>query len=271
MGTPAIAEKMKVSIEDANKILTDFFNGFPRIKVWMDESLNDARQYGYVEDLWGRRRHLPDISLPKYVVTDKSQKSTFNPILFTSGNNYLIESSKVAQYKEKLESAKTKKDVDKITQQAVKDGLIVQNNSSFIARAERQCVNARIQGGAATMTKRAMILISNDEKMKEYGFRLLIAVHDELIGECPIEYASEARDRLSYLMQEAAKPEVMIRMKSDAIIFPCWYYDELSADILDKRDKMLSDMVSYDDVVRAIKEEFSELTSEQIDEILSEK
>ena len=71
--------------------------------------------------------------------------------------------------------------------------------------------------------------------------------------------------------QEAAKPEVMIRMKSDAIIFPCWYYDELSADILDTRDKMLADGVDYDLVVKSIKEEFCELTEQQIDEILSEK
>ena len=271
MGVPAIAEKMKVSIEDANRILTDFYNGFPRIKVWMDESLNNARTYGYVEDLWGRRRHLPDISLPKYVVSDKNQKSTFNPLLFTSGTNFLSENGKALQYKELLEKATSKKDVEKITQQATKDGFVVQNNGSFIARAERQCVNARIQGGAATMTKRAMILISRDEKMRNLGFRLLIAVHDELIGECPIENASEVRDRLSYLMQEAAKPEVMIRMKSDAIVFPCWYYDELSADILDKRDKMVEIGIPHEEIISSIKEEFSELTSEQIDEILSEK
>lgn len=271
MGTPAIAEKMKVSIEDANKILTDFFNGFPRIKVWMDESLNNARKYGYVEDLWGRRRHLPDISLPKFEVKYKNSKTTFNPLLFTSGRNVFEDNEKIQKYVDMLNKASSKKDSDKITTQATKEGLEVKNNSSFIARAERQCVNARIQGGAATMTKRAMILISNDEQMKQMGFRLLIAVHDELIGECPVEYSHEVRDRLSYLMQEAAKPEVMIRMKSDAIIFPCWYYDELSADIIDEYDKMLESGVDEETAMNAIKEDFCELLPEQIEEIISQK
>ena len=44
------------------------------------------------------------------------------------------------------------------------ENIEIHDNSGFIAQAERQCVNARIQGGAATMTKISMIKIHKDEE-----------------------------------------------------------------------------------------------------------
>jgi DNA polymerase I-like protein with 3'-5' exonuclease and polymerase domains len=90
-------------------------------------------------------------------------------------------------YKDLLRNAKGKRDIDSIKSKAIGDNIEIKDNSYFVAQAERQCVNARIQGGAATLTKLAMIKIHNDEVLKRLGFRLSIAVHDELIGECPIE------------------------------------------------------------------------------------
>lgn len=269
MSTNSIAERMKLSYEDARKILNDFFNGFPGIKTWMDESLNDARQFGYVEDFWGRRRHLKDLSLPKFTVKSKTHKDEFNPLLNTSGINYSKESMLADSYSQKLCEANGKKEIESITKEAQSKGLIVTNNGAFIARAERQCVNARIQGGAASMTKRAMNLIYRDSDMRRLGFRLLLTVHDELIGECPSENVAEAKDRLSYLMQEAAKPEVAIRMKSDSIAFPCWYYDELSAEIREEYESLLSKGYSKENSIIKIKEEYEEMLEYQIDSILS--
>lgn len=269
MGTPAIAERMNLSFEDADRILKDFYNGFPGIKTWMDKSLEDAKKYGYVEDLWGRRRHLKDLSLPKFTVKPKKSEVEFNPLLYTSGININNQNSLIKYYSEKLCNAKSKKEVDSFTKEAQSKGLSVTNNGAFIARAERQCVNARIQGGAASMTKRAMNLIYRDPEMRRIGFRLLIAVHDELIGECPSEYAREAEERLSYLMQEAAKPEVNIRMKSDAITFPCWYYDVYSADIKEFYEKLISSGVSEEEAFNKTKEEFEEMLESQIRDIIA--
>ena len=119
--------------------------------------------------------------------------------------------------------------------------MIIKDNSAFIAQAERQCVNARIQGGAASMSKRAMIAVHHDELLKNLGFRLLIAVHDELIGECPIENKEEVKSRLSELMINSALPEVQVPMKCDADDFPCWYYDVYVSEIKKEYDKALKE------------------------------
>ena len=68
-------------------------------------------------------------------------------------------------------------------------------NKSEKAAAERNAINTPIQGSAADMSKLAMILVGNDERLKELGFRLLIPVHDELIAECPKENAKKCSKR----------------------------------------------------------------------------
>lgn len=267
MQIPAIAELLDTSQADAKDILNDFYNGFPKIKVWMDDSINNAKKYGYVEDLWGRRRRLPDILLPEYEF--KSTKNDFNPLIGSKNVYSNLDQDKINYYLSKLKNSRSKKDSDYIISEALKDNISIKRNGGFISRAERQCVNARIQGGASTMTKKAMLLIHNDEEMKKYGFRLLIAVHDELIGECPIEYSEKAKDRLSYLMRIAAQPECNIKMKCDALIFPRWYYDIYSTEISD-RYKELLEKYDKDKSFDIIKEEYSEMTDNDLEEILFE-
>jgi hypothetical protein len=57
------------TIEEAQKIIDDFYGGFPKVKEWTDKTQSDAKQTDYVEDLWGRRRRLNDLLLPKYKIT----------------------------------------------------------------------------------------------------------------------------------------------------------------------------------------------------------
>lgn len=263
MQVPAIAEKMNVSIDEANVILSDFFKGFPGVKNWIDQTESNAKKYGFVEDLWGRRRRLPDILLPKYSM--KFTNKSFNPLLGSSGiiNNDNIK----IEYEQRLAACKNNKEVRAIQERAKLDGIEIRNNGGFISRAERQCVNARIQGGAATMTKKAMLLINNDVEMKKLGFRLLLAVHDELIGEAPTENAERAKDRLSYLMRIAAQPECMITMKCDALTFPRWYWDVMSGEVLESYEKYLTKN-SKDEALKLVINEYSELLPEQINDIL---
>ena len=138
----------------------------------------------------------------------------------------------------KLLASNWKTKTDEIKEQAKSKGYKVIDNTGFISRAERQCVNARIQGGAASMSKRAMIRVANNEELKRLGFRLLIAVHDELIGECPIENKEECKKLLSQEMLNAALPEVNVPMKCDADDFPSWYYDVYSSEIKKEFDKI---------------------------------
>ena len=258
MQVPSLAEKLGKPIPEAQKILDDFFSGFPGIKKWMETTEADAMKNGYVEDLWGRRRRLPDLLLPKFTI--KSTIKKFNPLLGSMGgfeDKELIES-----YRKKVEDCKSSKESRKVAEEAKKDGIEITNNGGFISRAERQCVNARIQGGAATMTKKAMLLIHNDPEMKKLGFRLLLAVHDELIGEAPTENADRAGERLSELMRIAAQPECMVTMKCDYLTFPCWYWDVRSAEVKESYEKYVAE--DPDTALGKLKAEYEELSDDQI-------
>ena len=241
MGSKSLAEKMDVSIEEAKQIIDNFYSGFPKVQQWIHETEEKALETGYVEDFWGRKRHLPDLFLPEYEFVISANKEEFNPLLGTKGIKY--DESLIEKYKAKLASMKRFTEYEQIKKQAHLEGLEITNNGGFISRSKRQCVNARIQGGAATMTKKAMIAIFDDELMKEYGFKLLIGVHDELIGEVPEENVELAAGRLSYLMKNCVK-ELSVPFKCDTTIEINWYEEEYAADILKEylMSKSLSDV-----------------------------
>jgi DNA polymerase I-like protein with 3'-5' exonuclease and polymerase domains len=72
-----------------------------------------------------------------------------------------------------------------------------------------------------------MIKIVNDKRLKELGFRLLIPIHDELIGECPEENAKEVSERFTYLMNIAGGERFTIPIKCDAEVTYRWYGDSI--------------------------------------------
>ena len=272
MGAHSIATSLKMSLEEAQKIVDDFYAGFPKVKEWITKTQEDCKKLGYVEDYWGRRRRLPDILLPKYQVEDKSNKvnTEFNPILGCEGKYKISDNPSVAKYKALLEGVKSKRDIDALKDKALKENIDIKDNSYFVAQAERQCVNARIQGGAATLTKLAMIKIHRDSKLRELGFRLNIAVHDELIGECPIENSEECSKRLCEMMILAAKENgVDVPMKCDPTITINWYEDELTNDIFKEmvkyREEHNSDWLSAKNYVMS---KHTEFTCEQLNTML---
>jgi hypothetical protein len=112
-------------------------------------------------------------------------------------------------------------------------------NTGRKAQAERQCFNARIQGGAATLTKLAMIDIAADPIMKECKANLIIPVHDELLVECPAFYADKVLVRLPELMVGAAKKGgIDIPQKCDPYCVDRWYADEMAAVLTDEFSKL---------------------------------
>lgn len=226
MGPKLLSENMKCSLDEANKIIHDFHYGFPEVSSWMSSTEEEACKKGYVEDFWGRRRRLPDLLLPEFSFK-MNKVDAFNPLIGSSGKR--IDDALIIKYKNKLKNISFN-EYDKIKQEAKKEGLDIIKNGGFISRARRQCVNARIQGSAATMTKKAMIAIYHDEEMKKYNFRLLIGVHDELIGQCDEKYAKEASNRLVYLMKNCV-PELNVPLKCDPTIEKHWYEEEYSKNI----------------------------------------
>lgn len=268
MGSASIAATIKSSIQEAEDIKRGFFDEFPNVEKWINKTIEDAHINGYVEDVWGRRRRLPDIQLPKYSIESVNKSNEFNPLIGSTGIFSEKFNKKKDEYLKKLYNCKYKKDVDKAKEEITKDGFIVHDNTGFVSQAERQCVNARIQGSASTMSKRAMINVARNEELKSLGFRLLIAVHDELIGECPVENVERCKELLSNCMLEAAKPEVTVPFKCDADDFKSWYLDVYTSEVK-KEYKGLLEKNSEEDAFKILCENRMECLPEQLREMIS--
>jgi DNA polymerase-1 len=61
MGERRVSREFGVSAEEARGFIQRYFEGFPNVKKWMDETLEFCRGSGYVSTLYGRRRYIPDI------------------------------------------------------------------------------------------------------------------------------------------------------------------------------------------------------------------
>lgn len=84
-----------------------------------------------------------------------------------------------------------------------------------------------MQGGAATLTKTALINIYYDKELKDLGAYLINTVHDEILVEAPSENAEKVADRLVKVMIDSAKKYVPdVPMKCDPYIVDAWYSDE---------------------------------------------
>lgn len=220
---PSIAEQLGVSTKDAQAIYDKVIASFPALGKFIEDSQEMARTEGYVTTAWGRRRHLHDMQLERYEFSYSGKVTNFDPLAFGSEVSTEVPKKVKDNYTKQLDKAFGWKKKNDIIQSALSQGIKIKDNGGFIAQAERQCVNARVQGSAADITKLAMIAINNDERMKELDFHLLIQVHDEVIGECPIENAKEAGERLSYLMRTAPTGLIKLPFKCDVDFTRNWY------------------------------------------------
>ena len=73
------------------------------------------------------------------------------------------------------------------------------------------------------MTKITMIKIFNDEELNKLGYKLIIPVHDEVLGICPRENAKAVAARLEYIMSHIVDGIFEIPMKTDIEITERWY------------------------------------------------
>ena len=232
-GVPSIAEQLGTTTKQAQAIKDSVFKGFPAIPKFEEDSLDMAYEKGYVTTLWGRKRRLPALQLPEYEFKWRDGAPPDDDLLdfAEDESDGMVGVSEVPEeiqnkYIRRLRQAYFGQK-RKIFEEANKEGIWVIDNGAKIADAQRQCVNARIQGSAADMSKLAMILVGNDERLKELGFRLLIPVHDELIAECPEENVKECSERFAMLMSKAAESGLTIPIKCDVEITKAWYGDSI--------------------------------------------
>lgn len=266
-GPASIAEQIGSSVDEAQKIIDNFYKSFPAVKRWTEQTEKDAKKNGYVIDLWGRRRRLPDIQLPKYTVKYRGVNVDFNPLIGSSGK--LSNSTLLAKYQIKLKTVRSRKEFEKIKYEALNEGVDISDNGGFISQAERQCVNARIQGGAASMSKIAMRKVFDNNRLKELGFKLLLQVHDELIGECPKENAEECMNILTDVMKHSVEPLVQVPFKCDGYIVPRWYDDDFGDIIREKYKSLIDKDIPTHDAFNLLLSEHSELSREQLLEYIN--
>lgn len=220
---PSIGEQLGVPTKEAQKIYDSVLRAFPQLATFIEDSQAMARELGYVTTAWGRRRHLVDMQLDRY----EFKNLNFDPLAFGENQCDDVPTTVKNQYIKMLDKAFGWKRKNDIIQKALSEGIKIKDNGGLIAQAERQCVNARVQGSAADMVKLSMIHINNDEIMKQLDFHLLIQVHDEVIGECPIENAAKVTERLSTLMKEAPSHLIKLPFKCDCEVTKNWYGEEV--------------------------------------------
>lgn len=82
-----LSQRLHIGRAEAKKIIEDYFANFPAISAYIEDTLASAREFGYVETLFGRRRYLPDINSKNGTVRALAERTAINaPIQGTSAD-----------------------------------------------------------------------------------------------------------------------------------------------------------------------------------------
>ncbi|MBA7546873.1 DNA polymerase I [subsurface metagenome] len=135
-----LAQRMNIPRTDAKQLIDSYFNTYTRVREYMDEMIQTAREKGYVETMLGRRRYLRDI----------------------------------------------------LSRNAVVRGF-----------AERNAINAPIQGSAADIIKIAMIRIQEILHKNNYSTKMILQVHDELVFDVFNKELDEVKQMVIREMENA--------------------------------------------------------------------
>lgn len=142
-----LSQNLGIPRKEAAEIIEEYFRQYSGIKRYMNDTMNFARENGYVQTLMGRRRYLRDIN-----------------------------------------SA----------------------NATVRGFAERNAINAPIQGSAADLIKIAMINIHNDLREQNLLSKMTMQVHDELVFEVPLQEIDLVKPIIEDRMKNAIKTSVPI-------------------------------------------------------------
>jgi len=147
-----LSHRLSIPRKEAKSIIDNYFEKYPKIKAYMDGSIDFARRNGFVETICQRRRYLKDIN----------------------GKN------------------------------AVVRGF-----------AERNAINAPIQGSAADIIKIAMIDIHRTFKESNFQSKLLLQVHDELVFDAHKDEIETISPIIKSKMENAVKLNVPLTVEMD--------------------------------------------------------
>jgi DNA polymerase-1 len=78
MESYGLAQRLGIPVDEASVILNAYFVAFPAVKAYMDNSVKEARDRGYTETLFGRRRPIPELSSPNFRIRQAGERQAMN-------------------------------------------------------------------------------------------------------------------------------------------------------------------------------------------------
>ncbi len=142
-----LSERLNIPRREAGDLIDQYFEKYPGVKKYMNETIGFAREHGYVQTIMGRRRYLRDIN---------------------------------------------------------------SNNATVRGFAERNAINAPIQGSSADMIKIAMIRIHDAILKEKLRTRMILQVHDELVFDTPKEELDDVNTMVEGIMKNAIEMKVPV-------------------------------------------------------------
>ena len=73
-----LAERLNVERKEAKELIDGYFENYPKVKAYMDESIRSARDKGYIETIFKRKRYLPDINSRNAIVRGYAERNAIN-------------------------------------------------------------------------------------------------------------------------------------------------------------------------------------------------
>jgi DNA polymerase-1 len=78
MESYGLAQRLSIAVEEAAEILNAYFEAFPKVKAYMEQTVREARDKGYTETLFGRRRNIPELASSNYRIRQAGERQAMN-------------------------------------------------------------------------------------------------------------------------------------------------------------------------------------------------
>ncbi len=73
-----LSQRLDIAVSEASEILDAYFEAFPAVRNYMDETVKDARERGYTETLFGRRRKIPELASSNFRIRQAGERQAMN-------------------------------------------------------------------------------------------------------------------------------------------------------------------------------------------------
>ncbi len=86
-GAHALSQQLKVDYAVAKQYITEYFEGFPKVRAWMAQTLEFGYKNGFVETIWGRKRYIPELQAGNRMLRAFGERAAINhPVQGTSAD-----------------------------------------------------------------------------------------------------------------------------------------------------------------------------------------